>query len=123
MLTEPAVNRAVMGAISAPSDASGDVSPRSSAFGPRRPGSGVDSPTATRRLALAVLPDQLAVVFRGVVSFWTAGEVSDQMLRLCAGAAAATVLLGFAGRDDRAELFALRERWRRRPSLELARAP
>ena len=32
-------------------------------------------------LALTVVPDQLAVAFRGVLSFWTTGgEVSDELL-------------------------------------------
>jgi hypothetical protein len=60
-------------------------------------------------LALAVLPDQLAFAFRGVLSFWTAGELTDALLSQRARAAVATVLLAFVERQDRAELLALLE--------------
>ncbi len=105
MLAAPAVNRAVMGAIGAPSDAPGDVSSHSSALWAEALGAGDGLAAATLTLALAVLPDQLAVTFRGVLSFWTAGELSDQMLARRAHTAAATVLLGFVRRDDRTEIW------------------
>ena len=104
MLTAPAVNRTVMGAIGAPSDAPGDVLSRSSALWAEALGAGNGLATNTLILALAVLPDQLAVAFRGVLSFWTAGELSDQSLARRARTAAATVLLGFVRRDDRTEI-------------------
>jgi AcrR family transcriptional regulator len=106
MLAAPDVNRAVMGAISAPSVAPGDVSSRSRAFWAAALGGGTGLASHTRILALATLPDQLAVAFRGVLSFWTAGELGDETLARRARAAAAAILLGFAGRNDRAELFA-----------------
>jgi AcrR family transcriptional regulator len=106
MLTAPGVNRAVMAAISAPSDTPGDVSSRSRTLWAEALGAGNGLAKPTRALALATLPDQLAVAFRGVLSFWTAGELSDEMLARRGRAAAAAVLLGFAGRNDRAELFA-----------------
>jgi AcrR family transcriptional regulator len=106
MLMAPAVNRAVMEAISAPSDTPGDVSSHSSKLWAEALGAGNGLAIATRTLALSTLPDQLAVGFRGVLSFWTAGELSDRMLARRARAAAATVLLGFAGRDDRPKLLA-----------------
>ena len=59
-----------------------------------------------KRCAVAVLPFQLAVGFRGVLSFWTAGEVFDRDLGPCAQSAAAAVLLGFADRKGRADLLA-----------------
>lgn len=102
MLAAPAVNRAVMGAISAPTDTPGDVSSRSGALWAQALGAGEGLAASTLALALAVLPDQLAVAFRGVLSFWTAGELGDQLLARRARVAAATVLLGFVGRDDRA---------------------
>lgn len=105
MLAAPAVNRAVMGAIGAPSDAPGDVSSRSGALWAEALGAGDGLAAATRALALRVLPGQLAVAFRGVLSFWTAGELSDPMLARRACTAAATVLLGFAGRDDRTGIW------------------
>jgi hypothetical protein len=56
------------------------------------------------------LPDQLAVGFRGALSFRTAGELANRFLTTRASAAAATALLGFAMREDRARLLALLER-------------
>ncbi|MFA5956717.1 TetR/AcrR family transcriptional regulator [Hyphomicrobium sp.] len=109
MLSAPAMNRSVMGAISAPSDEPGNVFSRSSAFWAEALGAGDGLASATRSMAMAALPDQLAVAFRGVLSFWTAGELSDQLLRQRARAAAAAVLLGFIGRDGRAELLVLLE--------------
>jgi AcrR family transcriptional regulator len=109
MLSAAAVNRAVMGAISAPGDGAGDVLSRSSALWAEALGTGNGLATATRARALAVLPDQLAVGFRGVLSFWTAGELTDSMLGRRARRAAATVLLGFTARGDRARLLALIE--------------
>jgi AcrR family transcriptional regulator len=107
MLMAPTVNRAVMGAISAPSDAPGDVSSRSSALWAAALGTGDGLAAATRALALSTLPDQLAVAFRGVLSFWTAGELADPALSRRARAAAAAVLLGFVEHDGRKELLAL----------------
>ncbi len=109
MLSTPAVNRAVMGAISAPNDEPGNVSSHSAAFWTEALGAADGLAPATRSLAMAALPDQLAVAFRGVLSFWTAGELSDQLLSKRARAAVAAVLLGFIGRDGRTELLALLE--------------
>ncbi|MET0967743.1 MAG: helix-turn-helix domain-containing protein [Tardiphaga sp.] len=107
MLAAPAVNQAVMGAVGSPTDTPGHVAARSSDFWAEALGGGEGLADATRALALAVLPGQLTVAFRGVLSFWTAGEIPDPALHPCARAAAAAVLLGFAGRGDRAELAAI----------------
>jgi AcrR family transcriptional regulator len=109
MLAAPAVNRAVMGAVSAPSDQPGNVLHHSSALWAEALGAGAGLNPAMRTLALAVLPDQLAFAFRGVLSFWTAGELSDPLLSQRARAAAAIVLLAFVSREDRANLVALLE--------------
>jgi AcrR family transcriptional regulator len=109
MLAAPTVNRAVMGAIGAPSNLPGTVSARSSALWAEALGPGEDLVSSTRALALATVPDQLAIAFRGVLSFWTAGEFTDQVLQQRASSAAATVLLGFVGREGRRVLLALLE--------------
>ena len=109
MLSAPAMNRAVMGAIGAPTDDPGAVSSHSRAFWAEALAAADGLAPATRTLAMAALPDQLAVAFRGVLSFWTAGELSDQQLKQRARAAASAVLLGFMGRDGRTELLALLE--------------
>jgi DNA-binding IclR family transcriptional regulator len=54
---------------------------------------------------LAVLPELLAIGFRGVLSFWTAGEIPDHLLSEHARATAAVALLGFVGPEDRAKLL------------------
>lgn len=107
MLEAPAVNRLFMGAISAPSEETGDVSSHSAALWTAAVGSGDGLIAASRPLALAVLPTQLAVAFRGVLSFWAAGEIPDDALNRSTRAAAATVLLGFVAPDKRGDLLAL----------------
>lgn len=109
MLAAPSVNRAVMGAIGAPGDEPGNVSTRSSALWAEALGDGEGLAAATRLLALVTCPDQLAIAFRGVLSFWTAGEITDQALNRKARTAAAAVLLGFVGRNDRARVLELLE--------------
>ncbi|EWY38518.1 short-chain dehydrogenase [Skermanella stibiiresistens SB22] len=106
MLEAPAVNRIVMGAIGAPSEEPGNVSSQSRALWAEALQDCDGLADATRELALATLPDQLAVAFRGVLSFWTAGEYDDQALRRRARTAAAAILLGFVGADERMELLA-----------------
>lgn len=107
MLSAPVVNRAVMAAIGAPNDEPGRVSSHSSALWREALGAGTGLSPATHALAIAALPEQLAIAFRGVLSFWTAGELSDRQLSERARTAAATVLLGFVGQDSRTELLAL----------------
>ena len=119
----PAVNRAVMAAVGAPSDRPGAVSARSRAWWADALGAGEGLPDATRDLALAALPFHLAFAFRGVLSFWTAGELSDEDLSRQARAAAATLLLGFSGPDDRDGLLALLDAEGFQPASEAVRQP
>ncbi|MBE7210372.1 MAG: TetR/AcrR family transcriptional regulator [Gluconacetobacter diazotrophicus] len=107
MLGDPEVNRAVMAVLGAPADATGNVSSRSGALWAEALGDGDGLLAATRTLALAVLPDQLAVAFRGVLSFWTAGELPDRLLHHRARAAAATLLLGFGEPGVQTELLSV----------------
>lgn len=53
-----------------------------------------------------VLPQQLAFTFRGCVSFWIAGELTDEMLEKAFQTGALTVLLGFAKPARRARMIA-----------------
>lgn len=103
MLERPAVNRAVMGALGAAGGGPGDVLANSCAFWAEALG---DADTLREpALARAVLPDQLAFAFRGVLSFWTAGEIADAQFAARARAAAAAALLGFAEPADRDRLL------------------
>lgn len=95
MLEEPAVNRAVMGWLGTASSSPGQVWTRSTALWTLALGAG-DGLIATRRdQALRCLPGQLAFAFRGVLSFWTAGELTDGALAPNARDLAGTLLLGF----------------------------
>lgn len=105
MLEQPAVNRVVMGALGAPTSEPGNVLARSRALWAAALGDAREF--SEPELASAVLPDQLAFAFRGVLSFWTAGELADMDLVSRARAAAATTLLGFATPDSRAELMSI----------------
>lgn len=121
MLEAPAVNRAVMAAIGAPNGERGGergdgqgggrdgdpgaVSVRSAALWSAAVGNGTGLAAPMRSLALETLPAQLAIVFRGTLSFWTAGELADAALPVRARAAAAAVLLGFAEPHGREPLL------------------
>ncbi len=96
MLEEPVVNRVVMGWLGAGSPAPGDVLGRSTALWALALGAGEGLLATRRDQALACLPGQLAFAFRGVLSFWTAGELPDEALAESAAEMAQTLLLGFA---------------------------
>ncbi|MCD0419100.1 TetR/AcrR family transcriptional regulator [Rubrivivax sp. JA1024] len=95
MLEEPKVNRAVMGWLGTASSAPGQVWERSTALWTLALGAGDGLIAARREQALRSLPGQLAFAFRGVLSFWTAGELPDEALAPNARALASTLLLGF----------------------------
>ncbi|WP_414831760.1 TetR/AcrR family transcriptional regulator [Afifella sp. YEN Y35] len=97
MLERPAVNRVIMATLGAPEGHPGQVLALSRAYWARALGEaeGFSDP----RCARETLPDQLAFTFRGILSFWTAGEISDAELRARTARAAAASLLGFAGPD------------------------
>ncbi|AFK54376.1 TetR/AcrR family transcriptional regulator [Tistrella mobilis] len=105
MLEQPAVNRAVMGAIGAPAAEPGTVLAASRALWAAAIGAGAG--LAAPAYAATVLPDQLAFGFRGVLSFWTAGELTDADLPVQARKAAAAVLLGFVVPERRDALMAI----------------
>jgi AcrR family transcriptional regulator len=107
MLDSPVLNRAVMAALGAPSSEPGGVWALSRALWAEALGDGEGLAPSTMALARNALPDQLAFSFRGVLSFWTAGEIVDQDLGARAKAAAATLLLGFVEEHAREQLEAL----------------
>lgn len=105
MLEEPAVNRAVIGTLGAAGGDPGDTHARSRALWAQAVGEGDGLAPETAALARRLLPDQLALAFRGALSFWTAGEIPDAALSRCARDAAATLLLGFAEPGRRAGIL------------------
>ena len=107
MTEAPAINRAVMGAIGAPGIDAGDTHQRSSAYWAAALGEGSGLAPDRLALGLSVLPDLLAVAFRGALSFWTAGEIDDAGLTAKAQATAAGLLLGFVDEAERAVAITL----------------
>lgn len=88
MLAEPAVNRAVMGWIGTAGATPGEALARSAALWALALGAEGEAATPV------ALPRQLALAFRGALSFWTAGELPDDALGPHARAVAATLLRG-----------------------------
>jgi AcrR family transcriptional regulator len=103
MLEEPQVNRAVMGWLGTGGDVPGGVRAHSTALWALALGEGDGLIPALRDRALHHLPGQLAFAFRGVLSFWTAGELSDGNLVGAARDMADTLLLGFRERQPSAD--------------------
>lgn len=106
MLEEPRVNRAVMGWLGTGSPVPGSVLVRSTGLWTLALGAGEGLIAARREQALRCLPGQLAFAFRGVLSFWTAGELPDEALATSAGEMASTLLLGFTERQPPPDLGA-----------------
>jgi AcrR family transcriptional regulator len=104
MLEEPGVNRTVMGWLGTAGPAPGQVWARSTALWRLALGAGEGLIAARREQALRCLPGQLAFAFRGVLSFWTAGELPDEALAANAQEMASTLLLGFSERELSREL-------------------
>lgn len=96
MLEEPEINRVVMSWIGTAGPSSGKVLAHSTTLWALALGAGEGLAEAERERALRCLPEQLAFAFRGVLSFWTAGELRDGQLAAQAREMAKTLLLGFA---------------------------
>lgn len=96
MLEEPEINRVVMSWIGTAGPSPGKVLAHSTTLWALALGAGEGLTEAERERALRCLPEQLAFAFRGVLSFWTAGELRDEQLAAQAREMAKTLLLGFA---------------------------
>lgn len=95
MLEEPEINRVVMSWIGTAGPSPGQVLAHSTTLWSLALGAGEGLAGADRERALRCLPEQLAFAFRGVLSFWTAGELRDEQLAAQARDMAKTLLLGF----------------------------
>ena len=95
MLEEPDVNRAVLGWLGSAGAPPGQVLAHSKALWARALGDGEGLAPARRAEALTCLPGLLAFGFRGVLSFWTAGELSDEAFAVSASEMATALLLPF----------------------------
>lgn len=98
MLEEPIVNRAVMGWIGTAGPVPGQALTHSTALWRLALGNGEGLVATRREEALRCLPRQLAFAFRGVLSFWTAGELADDALASNAHEVASALLLSFSER-------------------------
>lgn len=99
MLEEPRVNRAVLGWLGTAGPAPGEMLAHSTALWTLALGTGEGLTATGRERALRELPRQLAFGFRGVLSFWTSGELADEVLASSARQVASTLLLGFMDRQ------------------------
>lgn len=95
MLEEPRVNRAVMGWIGTVGPAVGDVLTQSTTLWALALGDGHGLAADLQEQAVRDLPRQLAFGFRGVLSFWTAGELPDEELAANACDIACSLLLPY----------------------------
>ncbi|WP_454882922.1 TetR/AcrR family transcriptional regulator [Sphingomonas oryzagri] len=98
MLEEPEVNRTVMGWIGAAAPSPGQVLAQSAALWSLALGAGEGLAADRLDRALLTLPAQLAFGFRGVLSFWTAGELPSGALASNAREVASALLAGFVER-------------------------
>jgi AcrR family transcriptional regulator len=99
MLEEPGLNRAVMGWLGTGGAVPGNVLARSTALWALALDAGEGLIAERREQALWYLPGQLAFAFRGVLSFWTAGELPDEALARRAREMAGALLLGYTERQ------------------------
>lgn len=95
MLEEPDVNRAVLGWLGSASAPPGQVLAHSKALWARALRDGEGLAPARRAEGLTCLPGLLAFGFRGVLSFWTAGELSNEAFAVSAREMATALLLPF----------------------------
>jgi AcrR family transcriptional regulator len=106
MLEEPIVNRSVMGWLGTAGPTAGQAWARSKALWSLALGDGDGIAPHKREHALQTLPGHLAFGFRGVLSFWTAGEVADLDLAARARDVAIAMMLGVLEDSDRHRTFA-----------------
>jgi AcrR family transcriptional regulator len=105
LLEQPDVNKAVVGSLGLAGPVPSSVRPQSEAIWLLALDDMSGLGDATRARAEATLPQQLAFMFRGCVSFWIAGEFSDHQLPRAFEAGASTLLLAFADDKRRATLL------------------
>lgn len=107
LLDAPSVSRHVIGALGSPTAEPGAVADHSRALWATALGDLAGLRPELHEVARARLPDYLALGFRGCLSFWVAGEITDAALPARARAIAAALLLGFATPDHTAALASI----------------
>jgi len=106
LLEQPDVYRVVVGSLGVAGAAPTAVMAQSRSLWSLALGPLDGIPDDLHATARAVLPGQLAFGFRGCLSFWIAGEITDAALGAAVAANASVILLGFVGADQRARLLA-----------------
>jgi AcrR family transcriptional regulator len=109
LLEEPQVNRAMMGVLGSGSGTPSAVGAQSGALWAAALGGFDGIEPSVAAAARAWLPGQLALVFRGCLSFWVGREIADHDLPAAAERAAAITLACFVEPARRAALLA--EEW------------
>jgi AcrR family transcriptional regulator len=105
LLEQPAVYRMVVGSLGVVSPVPSSVRTQSQALWALALGDYAGIAAEVSEAARIVLPQQFAFAFRGGLSFWIAGELPDDDLRAAFETGAATILLGFAAGNRRADLM------------------
>ncbi len=105
MLEEPQINRAIIRSLGFPGAKPSDVSAQSRALWATAFGDGNGLDPVLAKVAAERVPEQLAIGFRGCLSFWIADEITDAQLPEKAQATALTILLGFVESNSRAGLL------------------
>jgi AcrR family transcriptional regulator len=95
LLEEPTVSRRVIGSLGSPTEEPGRTAERSHALWTSALGKLDGILPALVEVAAASLAYQLALGFRGCLSFWVAGEIADADLPIRARGIAAALLFGF----------------------------
>lgn len=106
LLEEPVVSRRVIGSLGSPTAEPGRTAERSRALWATALGKLDGIVPALEEAADRNLADQLAFGFRGCLSFWVAGEISDADLPARARGIAIALLLGFVEPKRRTALAA-----------------
>ena len=106
LLEKPDVSKAVVGSLGVAGPGPSAVRPQSEAIWSLALGDLSGLAPDMRALARGILPQQLAFTFRGCLSFWIAGELTDGMLAQAFQTGAATLLFGFADPERRAGIAA-----------------
>ena len=105
LLEKASVHKAVVGSLGVASPVPASVRPNSRELWSLALGDFAGVAIDLKKLAQAVLADQLTFSFRGCVSFWIAGELQDEDLGTAFHNGACIILLGFVGTKRRAHLI------------------
>jgi AcrR family transcriptional regulator len=102
MMRQPVTSRAVISALSDPHPEGPNMREEASRLWAVALGDLEGVPSSLRPLARRLLPDQLAIVFRGAIALWVAGELADRDVVKTADIGVDLILCAFLSRNDQA---------------------